>query len=477
MLDTAFRGQVTPLAPGLFAVFLAFGVLATAQPADALTLEEAVAYTVETNPEIGEATANREAIDFELRQARGLYLPQIDIEASAGPGWRNGPNPDDGDDHTWLFRRQLSATLQQLVFDGFATDAEVERQAARRDAASYRVLERSEFIGLDVVQSYLDVMRQAELLELARENIRVHEDYLRDVTQRAGAGRSSVADVQQTEERLRAAETTLVEIERAFEEARISYLRVVGLPAEDLTLPGSIEALVPVDRNEAITLSLDNNPTLRLARADLDTSYAEYNASVANFYPEVTIEGRAANGWDVNGERGIDTDVSALVVLRYNLYRGGIDSANREEQVRRIDETRQTYLRLQRDAEQEVRISFNEMDSARAREALLAQQEAVSGQVRDSYLQQFTIGQRTLLDLLDSENELFNTRLNLTTTRFARTFAEYRVLASMGVLLDSLGVAPPPSAVADARVNASVPETPGSETMPRTDSIYPIGND
>ena len=268
-----------------------------------------------------------------------------------------------------------------------------------------------------------------------------------------------------------------MEIERAFEEARISYLRVVGLPAEDLSLPGSINALVPVDRNEAITVSLDNNPTLRLARADLDTSYAEYNASVANFYPEVTIEGRAANGWDVNGERGIDTDVSALVVLRYNLYRGGIDSANREEQVRRIDETRQRYLRLQRDAEQEVRTSFNEMDSARAREALLAQQEAVSGQVRDSYLQQFTIGQRTLLDLLDSENELFNTRLNLTTTRFARTFAEYRVLASMGALLDTLGIAPPPSAVADARVNADVPETPGSETMPRTDTIYPIGND
>ena len=477
MHNRSFRTRLMGFASGL-ALLSAAGFAALASPeADAMTLQEAVAYTVETNPEIGEATSNREAIDFELRQARGLYLPQIDLEGSVGPGWRNGPGIDDRDDHTWLFRRELSATLQQLIFDGFATDAEVERQAARRDAAAYRVLERSEFIGLDVVQAYLDVMRWTEQIEFARENVRVHQEYLQNVNQRARAGRSSVADVRQAEQRLRAAQSTLVEIERGFEEARITYLRLVGVPAEELILPPPVSGLVPVDMNQAISRGLDNNPTLSLARADIDTAYAEYKASVANFYPELTIESRYGRGWDVNGERGIDEDFEALLVLRYNLYRGGIDSANREEQIRRIDESRQRVLLFQREVEDEVRTSYNELDAARSRETLLEQEVVASEQVRDAYLQQFTIGQRTLLDLLDSQNELFNGRLSLSTTRFARLFAEHRVLASMGDLLSSLGIVPPPSAAADARVNASVPETPESETMPRTDVVFPFSND
>ena len=472
-----FRTRLMGFASGL-ALLSAAGVAALASSeADAMTLQEAVAYTVETNPEIGEATSNREAIDFELRQARGLYLPQIDLEGSYGPGWRNGPGVDDRDDHTWLQRRQLSATLQQLIFDGFATDAEVERQAARRDAAAYRVLERSEFLGLDVVQIYLDVMRWTEQVELAQENVRIHEEYLSNVNQRARAGRSSTADVRQAEQRLAAAETTLVEIERGFEEARITYLQLVGVPADELILPPPVGGVVPVDMNQAISRGLENNPTLRLARADIDTAYAEFRAAVANFYPELTLESRYARGWDVNGERGIDEDFEALLVLRYNLYRGGIDSANREEQVRRIDESRQSVLLFQREVEQEVRISYNELDAATASEVLLEQEVVAAEETRNAYQQQFTIGQRTLLDLLDSQNELFNARLTLATTRYARIFAEHRVLASMGDLLITLGVTPPPSATADARVNAGVPTTPESETMPRTDEIFPFSND
>ncbi len=117
-----------------------------------MPLTEAVSTAVQSNPEIGEAVANREATEFELRQGRGLYLPKLDAEGSIGGEILNNSNTrsDDSVDDVWN-PRQGSLVARQLLFDGFATDAEVERQAARVDAASFRVYERSEFIGLSVV--------------------------------------------------------------------------------------------------------------------------------------------------------------------------------------------------------------------------------------------------------------------------------------------------------------------------------------
>src|SRR3546814_15270609 len=105
-------------------------VLSAAGGAEAMTLQEAVEYTVTTNPEIDEARANREAIDFELEQARGLYLPQVDIEASAGPGWNDG-NGNGENDKDWMFRRGASIVARQMTLDGFAATSEIGRAGCR----------------------------------------------------------------------------------------------------------------------------------------------------------------------------------------------------------------------------------------------------------------------------------------------------------------------------------------------------------
>ncbi|HET8727661.1 MAG TPA: TolC family outer membrane protein [Alphaproteobacteria bacterium] len=431
-----------------------------------MTLQDAIQYAVTTNPEIGQAGANREAIGFELRQARGLYLPQVDLEASIGPGWRDGPG-DSEYDEDWMLRREVSIIGRQMLFDGYAADSEVERQASRADAAAYRVLERAEFVGLDIVQAYLDMLRQQDLLELARDNLAVQRGILGDVRQRVDAGRSSVADSQQANERVRSAQATLVDIERGLEDARLAFERLVGLPPFELSPPQPVAASVPADRAMAVTVALDDNPTLLAAEADIDTAYAEYRAAKANNYPTINLEGRARTGDDLDGVDGRETDVSALVVLRYNLYRGGIDQANIQEQIRRIDEARRRVLQVEREIEEQVGRSYVALDAASRRTEVLAEQIAFGEQVRTSYRQQFDIGQRTLLDVLDAENSLFNTRVAMVTAEYAERFAAYRVLASLGRLLPTLGVAPPETAVAEARAGADVPPTPVSEELPR----------
>jgi adhesin transport system outer membrane protein len=135
------------------------------------------------------------------------------------------------------------------------------------------------------------------------------------------------------------------------------------------------------------------------------------------------------------------------VVLRYNLFRGGADIAREREAFLRIKEARESLRVAQRDAEREARVAYNALLTAQAR--LEALRDGVEAQraTRDVYAQQFDLGQRGLLDLLDAENELFIDRTNLVTATFTETFAVYRVLAVIGVMLDTLDIDRPKEAI------------------------------
>ena len=429
-------------------------------PAAAQSLADAVRLAIETNPEVAQVSASREVVDHELRQARGLYLPQVDVEGFIGPQWTDSPSTRArGVGREQLFPNQLSVVLQQLVFDGFGTDNQVELQASRVDAAAYRVLETAELIGLDVVQAYLDVLRQIELVELANANVAVHVQTLNDVRRRQRAGRSSIADVQQAAERLFAAENTLVDFQLNLDNARVTFERLVGEPAGALTRPLSIAAELPINAETAVVDAKRNNPVLLSARADLDTANAGYRAAAAPFYPQVTIESRATFGDDLSGVEGRDDTYDVLLIARYNLFRGGIDAAERREQLSRIREARNRLLALDRSVEELARQAWNELQSATRRLELLEQQVISSEQVRRSYQQQFNIGQRTLLDLLDSETALFNARVSRATIDYALIFARYRVITATGNLLRTIGINPPAAAAADARRGAGAPVT------------------
>ena len=455
---------------------LAVGLVGTAvKPASALDLIEAIQLTVSTNPEIGEARADRLAIDHELTQARGLYLPQIDGQAEVGPEFSDTPGVRSrGDlDGFWAFPRwQLSVVIQQRIFDGFEADSEIERQAARVDAAAYRVMERSEFIGLDVVQAYLDIMRNVELVNLARNNVDIHRQTLANVQRLVNAGESSIADSQQAEERLRNAEQTLIDFETDLEESRIVFQRIVGQSAGNMTLPRRLDDALPPDVETAVETALENNPTIQIVLADLDVTYAELRQVESLFYPTLDLESTTSYGFDIAGQEGDETRFNVLLVGRYNFFRGGIDSANRQEMVARIGEARERVDRVRREVDELVRTSWNTLSGVRRRIPVIEEQVLFAEDVNRSYREQYSIGSRTLLDVLDAENNLFNARVELASAQFAELFGAYRVVASTGYLMRTLGIRVPDEAAATARVSA------GGVVPPHVqDDALPLSND
>ena len=455
----------------LLAVLVTGYGLMSSTCAHALTLLEAVRIAVSSNPEIGEAIANREAIEFELEQGRGLFRPRVDLEARLGgeKRWRESfespanPNGTAG----WLNRRDASLVVRQLLFDGFESQSEVDRQAARVDGASYRVMERAEFVALAVAREYIDILRLRRIVGLLQKNESYHQNLLGKIAQGAQEGSISVADRQQARERLFAAKARTTEAREELANAETRFMRIVGQSIGKASMPKGVGHALPRSLDEAISLARKSHPSIRFAQADVDAAGALVRKADARFAPKLTLEGRARAGDNLDGEPGQDNDVQANVIMQWNLYSGGIDTANKQEQIRRTDEARMTLHRISREVEEGVRLSWDRRRWQAVRLAELDRQLNTQNEVVRFYTEQFQIGQRSLLDVLDSQNSRVAAQIAVATGQSAVRFADYRVLASVNRLLRTFKVRPPAAAKAYAREQFDVPKTPQPEAMPR----------
>lgn len=437
--------------------------------ASAMPLREAVERAVTTNPQIGEAIANREATEFELDQGWGGFLPSIDVEGRAGALNRDSATTRGlGTDDEFVAERSVGVVMRQLLFDGFETRAEVEHQASRVDAASHRVLERSETISLAVIREYLDLIRLHRVVASTRENVGYHEQLVGRITEGAQVGSLSTADQQQAEERLFAARSRVVEAVEEVKAAEARFVRLVGHPSGKLTNPPSIGGALPRSLEQAIQHARQHNPSIMAAQADVDAAHGSLKQADSRFYPKLALEGRARAGRDLEGIPGDDNELRAGVVLDWNLFRGGIDKANRQEQIRRIDEATMVLYRIAREVEEAVTLSWDRRDQQAQRLTLLRRQLTTVLELVGSYSDQFAIGQRSLVDLLDAQNARVNSEIEVWTAEAAVKLAEYRILAATGMLLPALGIAPPPQATPYARIKVGVPPSPPAESLIRT---------
>ena len=285
------------------------------------------------------------------------------------------------------------------------------------------------------------------LVVLARENLGEHNRILGLVRQLEGQGASSIADVVQTEARIAAAQTSLATAQGNLRDAEALYIGVVGVRPGSLEEPLVPYPAVPESQEAAAAKAAVDSPTVLIAGADIDVADAELRGSRAGYYPRFDLEVGAAANDNLDGVRGGDVEAQALLVLRYNLFRGGADIAREREAFARLREARETLRQAQRSAEEDARIAYNALVTARARtESLRAAVEAQRA-TRDVYAQQFDLGQRSLLDLLDAENELFVARSNLTTAEYTEIFGVYRVLAVIGDLLITLDIDRPKESI------------------------------
>ena len=412
---------------------------ASALAAEAFTVRDAILQAVQSNPGVGEAAANRRATETELRQVQSTLLPQVRLEARIGPEKFNDRDllvPPQGNNQ-WLNGRSASVVVRQLVFDGFSSINEIWRQAARVDAAAHRTRERTELIALDAAEGYIDVVRYTRLIAIAQENLAAHRRIYSNVNSRFEGGRAGEGDLQQAIERVAAAEAILAEFRRSLEDARAKFRRAIGIEPHNLRAPRRLPNL-PRAKDDALAVTLRHNPTIQAAQSDSDAAKHGFHATAGAFVPTIALEGRASHGRDSDGIFGRREELSGKVVATWDVFRGGQDLWRRAEMGERHIEQGMRLARLQRDAFESVDRAWAARTVTSDRIAALVRQVDADRKVIVAYGKEYELGQRSLIDLLNAQNQLLNGLVSLESTRAVAIFADYQLLAAMGQLLSYL---------------------------------------
>jgi len=410
--------------------------------AQAITLEEAIKKTLNTHPEVSASINSRYSADYDLKAAKGGYLPSLNL--NAGTGWEQTDNATTraANDHRRnLHRSESSLTLTQNVFNGFATTSEVARQKATVNSRAYGVSNSSETTALSAIQVYMDVLMRQQFVKLAEDNLASHERIFDQINLRTQQGVGRQADYEQAEARLAQARNNLLTEQTNLEDARTHLFSNTGSEAEGLIQPVSVST--PGTLEDARKVMLENNPLLKLAESDIEATRQQYEASKSTFYPNVNVEvGRTMDN-NIDGTRGHSQEWQAMLRMRYNLFNGGTDKANLTSNAYKLREAQDVRNNAQRQLTEELRLSWNALQNARQQVPIAQQYADQSYKVRDAYRQQFSIGERTLLDLLDSENEVFTAQRRNIEMQYVELFSGYRIKARIGALLKAMSIQAP----------------------------------
>lgn len=439
-------------------------LLLAASPAAAIELKDAVQAALNTNPEIRQAVANKNATQAERRQAEGLWLPRVSVEASAGVRQLKNPTRRSiGIASQTLYPLEASVTADQLLFDMGGRQAEIRRQASRTDAAAARIEERSEFVALNVARAYIDYLLQQRLVAIADDNTSFHQKLAGDLREGVSKGSISIADQQQAEERLQSARARLTEAREDLDTASIQFQTLAGVPIDSVSMPPDLSQYLPATLQEAEAAARANNPRVQESVADLSTAREVTRAARSELGPRVNLEGTARIGDDIDGFRGKTTDLQARVVMRWLVFNGATNINNVREQEARADEAHARVFEQTRRAEEDARSAWSRLTNQTRLASELETQSRVSDDLLLSYREQFNVGRRSLLDVLDSQNTRNNVQAQAETARLAKLYAQYRLLASTNRLIEALGVNMPSAAWSDERNHYRVNPIPASD--------------
>ena len=439
-------------------------LLLCATPAAGIELRDAVQAALQSNPEIRQAVHNKEATQKERRQAEGLWYPRISVEASAGIRDLDSPTRRAIDeDNNTLYPLEASVTADQLLLDMGGRNAEIRRQASRTDAAAARVEERSEYVALNVARAYIDYVLQQRLVAIAEDNAAFHERLAGDLRTGVSQGSISIADQQQAEERLQSARARVTEAREDLETAGIQFRTLAGMPIDSVTMPPDLSQCMPGSLEDAVALARQQNPRVQESIADLSPARELIRAARSEMGPRFNLEATARAGDDVDGVNGRTTDLLGRVVMRWLIFNGGTNVANVREQQARADEAHARLFEMTRRAEEDARSAWNRMTNQSRLVNELETQSRVSDDLLLSYREQFNVGRRSLLDVLDAQNTRQNVQSQAETARMAKLYAQYRVLAASNRLIECLGVQMPQAAWSDERTRYKVNPIPAED--------------
>lgn len=416
------------------AVTLSNYVHANEQSAMPLTYVSSKA--IENNPEVQEAWHAFKSSIYGVDAARSGYLPSVDVSASAGYERRNYGIEEEYNRNT----AELSVT--QMLYDGFRTSNTVDRFKRIQLIRYFELISQTEQTALEASIALLDVQKFKELVQLAEANLQEHESVYQQIEQSVGAGVARAADLEQISGRLSLAQSNVLTEYSNLHDVSARYLRVVGeLPMNDIKQADLDENNIPISVNQALDVAYKNSPSFYASLYNIEAQKANAKAQKAAFHPNVDLSARyGSQDRDELGQNETRTEARVGIDISYNLYNGGLDSANLEQAYQDINIAKYQRDQACIDIRQSLQIAYYNVTILEQKLPALNQHRESSTKVKIAYKDQFDIGQRTLLDVLDAENESFQSTRSYIVALYDRQSAILTMLKEMGKLLPALDV-------------------------------------
>jgi len=407
-----------------------------AQPAAGgpMSMKEAARLAIISAPDVLSRWHSIRVAESERDAARGALLPRADFSASGGPERRRTPGSDQS-----VSQASGSLTLTQLLYDGFASSNEVKRLDHATKVRLFEFFDTSETVALEAVRAYLDVLRYRELVRLAEDNFVQHRAVFAQTERRVRAKVARGVDLEQATGRLALAEANLLTEVANLHDTTARFQRVVGLTAPgDLLAPVPLVQDTPANAVDALEQVQRRHPALLAAIENVRASQAALATRKGAYHPRVDLRLRRDHGKNLPGVSGHSGVSVAEVVMSWNLFNGLSDRARERQFAEQMNVAKDLRDKTCRDTRQTAMIAFNDVQKLKAQIDHLVLHEQAVTKALVAYRLQFDIGQRTLLDLLDTENELFQAKRAVVNAQQDLLFAYARTHAGTGNLLRAL---------------------------------------
>ena len=407
--------------------------------AHAISLPEAIELAIAKSPEVNVAQQQRLILEEQVKQVSSSYYPSVDL--STGFGNERSDNistRNQGVGSLSLPRTEARLVINQVLFDGFGIANELKRAHATYTAADWVYRGKVQDVSIDAINRYINVQKQRELLDLINTFSDIQKGFLAKIRAWYEGGAGTIADVWQTESRLALTISSVATNESQLGSAIDTFVVLFGISPDNLQPAPPVAAFLPTTLEQALDKAAKVHPSLMENQLNLQAAQAIRDAAQSSLWPSVNLALESNRTTNTNGVKGESQTASAMIRFNYNLFKGGNDLAVNREANSRLQQALEESEQIKRTFRENIEKSWRTLQELRKRLTSLQNHTNISKQVVDAYYEQFFADKRTLLNVLNAENELFTAQSNRVKGYYALRLEEYRFLANLGILNQSL---------------------------------------
>ena len=407
----------------------------------ALSVEDTIYGVLRNHHNLRGMIENREVLTHEVRRAQAGFGPRVDVTGQAGGSVLSDSSTrsQNLDSQMWG-KVGYSAQLVQPIWDGFATRSRVRTAKSTLESQKYRVFDTATSLSLDAIIAHIDLLRRRKIYELSEDNVTHHKGLVGQAQDRASLGADTAADVTQAQSRLQRAYSSLSEAKAALLVAEETYVRLTGLPAASRLQPVSMPPQLFAATQAVMDQAKKSNPKLAAYLQDIRASRGERELADAAFSPTLNLEagpnytnlGGASDRWVYSFD--------VMGVVRWNIFNSGADVAERRAASARMRQSRQVMYNFMDDLKLDVESTWINYQAAQEQYNHYSKAIEYNKYTRTAYLEQFQIGKRSILDVLDTESELYNSATQAETARGNILVGAYRLSALTGNMLPEMSI-------------------------------------